>query len=102
MSLHYNEANSYLFVNGTAIHIFKAKDSEIVLNNLCLGNVSKDMKKHKKTGFNSHIYDSGFDYDAVGINDILDIHKCLMKKMTYIRCLDLLKGFFYNNDGFWL
>ena len=30
LSLHYNEANSYLFVNGTEIIKFKAKDSEIV------------------------------------------------------------------------
>ena len=37
LSLHYNGANSYLFVNGTEIHKFKAKDSEIVTNPLCLG-----------------------------------------------------------------
>ena len=30
LSLHYNGANSYLFVNGTESHKFKAKDSEIV------------------------------------------------------------------------
>ena len=42
LSLHYNEANSYLFVNGTEIHKFKAKDSETVANPLCLGNISKD------------------------------------------------------------
>ena len=41
-SLHYNGANSYLFVNGTKIHRFKAKDSEIVLYPLCLGNISKE------------------------------------------------------------
>ena len=41
-SLHYNGAKSYLFVNGTEIHKFKAKDSEIVATPLCLGNVSKD------------------------------------------------------------
>ena len=41
--LHYNEANSYLFVNGTEIHKFKAKDSEIVASPLCLGNISKDV-----------------------------------------------------------
>ena len=29
LSLHYNGANSYLFVNGTEIHKFKAKNSEI-------------------------------------------------------------------------
>ena len=40
--LHYNGANSYLFVNGTEIYKFKAKDSEIVASPLCLGNISKD------------------------------------------------------------
>ena len=42
LSLHYNGANSYLFVNGTEIHKFKTKDSGIVAVSLCLGNVSKD------------------------------------------------------------
>ena len=41
LSLHYNGANSYLFVSGTEIK-FKAKDSEIVETPLCLGNISKD------------------------------------------------------------
>ena len=40
--LHCNGANSYLFVNGTGIYKFKAKDSEIVATSLCLGNISKD------------------------------------------------------------
>ena len=30
LSLHYNGSNSYLFVNGTEIHKFKTKDSEII------------------------------------------------------------------------
>ena len=38
LSLHYIRANSYLFVNGTEIYKFKAKDSEIVAAPLCLGN----------------------------------------------------------------
>ena len=42
LSLHYNGANSYLFVNGTEIYKFKAKDSEIVASPLCLGNISID------------------------------------------------------------
>ena len=42
LSWHYNEANSYLFVNGTEIHRFKEKDSEIVATPLCLGFISKD------------------------------------------------------------
>ena len=36
LSLHYNGANSYLFVNGTAIYKFKAKNSETVASPLCL------------------------------------------------------------------
>ena len=42
LSLHYNGTNSYLFVNGVEIIKFKAKDSEIIPNVLCLGNISKD------------------------------------------------------------
>ena len=42
LSLHYNEAKSYLFVNGIEIYKFKAKDSEIVATPLCPGNISKD------------------------------------------------------------
>ena len=41
LSLHYNKANSYLFVNGKKIIKFKAKDSEILSYSLCLGNISK-------------------------------------------------------------
>ena len=40
--MHYNGANSYLFVNGTEVYKVKAKDSEIVAAPLCLGNISKD------------------------------------------------------------
>ena len=42
LSLHYNGANSYLFVNGTEIPKFKVKDYEIVASPLCVGNISKD------------------------------------------------------------
>ena len=57
LSLHCNGANSYLFVNGKQIHKFTGKDSEIVPNNLCLGNVSKyfSVSNMKKTGFNGHM-----------------------------------------------
>ena len=54
-SLHYNGANSYLFVNGTEIYNFQAKDSKIIPRPLCLGNISKDwsvdnMKRPRLTG----------------------------------------------------
>ena len=53
LSLHYNEANIYLFVNGTWIYKFKAKDSEILVCSICLGNISKDwsVDNMKRTGF---------------------------------------------------
>ena len=41
LSLHYNGANSYLFVNGTKIIKFNTKDSEIAASPWCLGNISK-------------------------------------------------------------
>ena len=82
MSSHFNEANSYFFVNGTEIHKFTAKDYEIVPNSSCLGNVSKyfSASNMKKTGFNGYIYDFSVDYDSINVDDILDIHKYLMKK----------------------
>ena len=82
LSLHYNGGNSYLFVNGKEIHKFTANDFEIVPKNLCLGNVSKDFSASnmKKTGLTGHIYDFSVDYDSIDVDDILDIHKYLMKK----------------------
>ena len=82
LSLHYNGANNYLFVNGTEIYKFKAKDSETVETPLCLGNISKDwsVDNMKRTGFNGYVYDSSVDYEAYAVDDIKDIHKHLMKK----------------------
>ena len=82
LSLHYNGANSYLFVNGTEIIKFKAKDSEIVAYLLCLGNISKDFSvdNMKKTRLKGYVYDFSVDYNAIAVADILDIHKYLMKK----------------------
>ena len=71
LSLHYNGANSYLFVNGTEIYKFKAKDSEIVATPLCLGNNSKDFSvdNTKKTGLNGYIYDFSVDYDVIEVGN---------------------------------
>ena len=94
MDLDYNGANSYLFVNGTEIHKFKAKDSEIVATPLCLGNISKDwsVDNLKRTGFNGYFYDFSVNSDAIAVDDILDINKYLMKKNNIIwKCFGLLK-----------
>ena len=71
-----------MFVNGTEIYKFKVKDSEIVASQLCLGNISKDWSTDniKKTGFSGYVYDFSVRYDATDVDDILNIHKYLMKK----------------------
>ena len=72
--MHYNGGNSYLFVNGTEIIKFKAKDSEIVTYPLCLGNISKDVSvdNMRKTGLNRYFYDFSVDYYVFAVADILD------------------------------
>ena len=87
LSLHYNGANSYLFVNGAELYKFKAKDSEIVVGSICLGNISKDWSvdnMKKKTGFTVYVYDFSVDYDAIAADDIKDIHKYLIKKNNIV------------------
>ena len=58
------------------------QESEIVATPLCLGNISNDffVDNMKKTNLNGYIYDVSVDYDAIEVDDILDIHKYLMKK----------------------
>ena len=82
LSLHHNEDNSYLFVNGTDIIKFKAKDSEIVTNPLYLRNISEDFSSAniKKPGLYGSVFDFSDDYRVTAVNDILDIHIYLMKK----------------------
>ena len=60
--------------------------SEILAIPLCLGNISKDwsVDNMKRTGFNGYVYDFSVDYDAIAVDDILDIHKYLMKKNNMI------------------
>ena len=58
LNLHYNESDSFLFVDATKISQFKAKDSEIKKYPLCLGNVSKDFtidNMKKKTGLKGSV-----------------------------------------------
>ena len=82
LSLHYNGTNSYLFVNGTEINKFKAKDSEILATPLCLGNISKHwlVDNMKKTGFNGFVDDFSVDYGAIAVDNIKGIHNYLIKK----------------------
>ena len=54
-----------MFVNGVEIYKFKARDSETNAYPLCLGNVLKEFLA---------------GYDSIDVDDILHIHKYLMKK----------------------
>ena len=96
LSLHYNGANSYLFVNGTEIIKLTAKNSEIVANPLCLENVSKDLSADnmKKPELNGYVYDFSDDYDDTAVDDISDIHKYLMKRMALYKMFRLIKKVF--------
>ena len=86
LSLHYNDANSYVFVNGTEVIKSKAKDSKTAASPLCLGNISKDwsVDSMKDTGLNGYVYDFSDDYDVTAVDDIKDIHKYLMRKNNLV------------------
>ena len=83
-SLHYNGANSYLFVISTDIIAFKAKYSDIVATPLCLGHISDESSSGntKKTWFYGYVYHFTVDYNDIAVDDILDIHKNLMQKIA--------------------
>ena len=86
LSLHYNDGNSYLFVNGKQVINFKAKISELIKYRMCLGGLSKDYdtNSRKVTGLYGNVYDFSIDYSAITNDDILDIHKYLMKKNNIV------------------
>ena len=89
-----------LFVNGTE---FKAKDSKIVATPSCLGNISKDwsVDNMDDIGLIGYVYDFSVDYDAIAVENILNIQKYLMKKNNMIyKCLGLLKKCFYRINNF--
>ena len=79
-----------MFVNGFEHFKFKAKDSSIVANPLCSGNISNDWgaanmkkKKKKKTGIFGYVYDFSVDYGVVNFLDIVSIHKYVMMKNNF-------------------
>ena len=110
LRLNYNGTNSYLFyiiyiknlynlfyiyvMEQTVIFLlfcaeiikFKAKNSEIIATPLCLGNISEDFSNvnMKKIGLLGYVYDFSVDYDAIAVDDMLNIHKYLMKKNSIV------------------
>ena len=49
---------------------------------MCLGNISKDfpVDNMKTAGLYGYVYSFSADYDAIAVDEVLDIHKYLMKK----------------------
>ena len=81
--MHYNDDNSYLFVNGKQELKFKCKTDQLVKEKLCIGNLSNNWSpiKAQKTGLYGNIYDFVVDYKAInGVKKIYDMHRYLMTK----------------------
>ena len=93
LSLHYNGDNSYLFVNGQNVTQFKANDSVISGANtrtLTLGTLTKlhpsgannrlSPKNINDIKMYVNVYGFLVDYSSISNEEILKIHKYLMKK----------------------
>ena len=92
LSLHYNGANSYLFVNGREIIKFKAKDSEIVPSTLCLGNISKNwsLDNMTKTRVTGYVYDFNVDYNVTNVDDVKGIPKYFALQIVFLNTYNVI------------
>ena len=50
----------------------------------------------KKAGLNGYVYDFSVDYDAIAVEDILDIHNHLMEKKQYKMIYRFIKRCFFT------
>ena len=76
-----NEADSYIFVNGVEIYKIEAKEKRNYGNSIISSQHLKRLlvDNMKSTGLPGYVYDFSVDYDAIAVDDILDIHKYLME-----------------------
>ena len=84
LSLHYNGASSYLFVNDTEIYKFKAKYWKLWQLHYPWETVQKTSQQiiwKKLDLMGGYVYDFSSDYDAT---DVDGIHKYLMKKSNSV------------------
>ena len=83
LSLHYNDDNSYLFVNGKEIYKFKTNNKNVnSQTQFCLGSISRwfgDFDS-REVSLRANMYYFSVDYNAIGKSDILNIQKYLMKE----------------------
>ena len=82
MSLHYNGANSYLFVNGKKIYKFKANNRDANFSiQLCLESISNELNTidyTKEVSLKGNVYGFSVNNSAIDKFEILSIHKYLM------------------------
>ena len=71
-----NGSNSYIFVNATKIYQFKAKDSDITTNLLCLVKTSKyfSVDNMKKIVLNGYVFDFSVDYPNADVGAVQGFH----------------------------
>ena len=82
LSLHYNDNNSYLYVNGNQELKFKAKTDQLVIGNL---SDQWTTSESEKTGLYGKTYDFVVDYEHVAeTTKILDMHRYLITKHSII------------------
>ena len=84
LSLHYDDNDSYLFINGKRELKFKAKSGQaLVEKKLCIGNLSAQWttSESEKIGLYGSIYDFIVDYKGIkSVKYIYDMHRYLMIK----------------------
>ena len=102
LSLHYNDDESYLFVNGKKELKFKFKTENLVKEKLCLGNLSDQWttSESEKTGLYGNIYDFVVDYEKiVEVEPIYDFHRFLISNTILKHKLRIKKlGYAVKNN----
>ena len=82
----YNRGKSYLIVNCIELIKFKSKDFGVITDPLCLGNISKDFSTNdmKNMGLYGNVYDFNLCYQDISVDNMLNIHKYLIKKPNIV------------------
>ena len=75
LSLHYNNYNSYLFVNGKEIYKFTADNKNVNFpTQFCPGSISSKFYygESEEVPLKSNVYDFSVDYDPIDKSDVLN------------------------------
>ena len=81
--MHYNDDNSYLFVNGKEIFKFKSDNKNVNFpTQFCLRSVSSGFSalESREVSLNGNVYDFSVDYNSIDKSHILNIYKYIMIK----------------------